>query len=229
MPIYAYECPEHGEFEQLFKTLEAAEKKKDGCPCPDCDAPSKRLPVPSSFSTAGTQHSDMQKAVGTQARSVDVGGRMVPAYRDENGRLHEIKDSGDIKRWTRSNQLGPPRMVEWTNPITHVKSWVPQRQRMVAGPDGEVLETLDNPILRESEDLIDLGPGSDYVIPAASKTGAPIDPKTGVSPARNGNHVKIGLYDPVTQRPMTLGDCWGGGATEAGYGGAAGYVLGGRT
>jgi len=233
MPIYGYKCQEHGEFEQLFKTHEAADKNANAYKCPDCGSDSPRIPIPSSFSSAGTQHSDIEKAVGMQARSVDIGGRMRPGYMDVNGKFHEIKDSGDIKRWQKSNRLGPPVMTEWINPITKIRSWVPKRARMIAGADGEPLETLDNPILRESEDLIDMGSGSDYVIPSASRTGEPIDPKTGTTRRPDANKVRIGgpgqqILDPVTGKPLTLGDCWGNGGAEVGYGGGQGYMFGRR-
>lgn len=233
MPIYAYQCPEHGEFEQLFKTTTAADKNKDVYPCPDCGAEGKRLPVPSSFASSGTQHSDMEKAVGMQTKLEDIGGRLRPVYTDANGQRREIKSSGDIRRWQRSNQMGPPIMTEWKNPVTGVKSMVPKRQRMVAGADGEPMETLDNPILREVEQLVDLGPSEGpYTPPAFSKTMIPIDPKTGVVPIKDWNKVKIGgpgqqIVDPVNGKPMTLGDCWGGGS-EPGYGGGVGFMIGGK-
>lgn len=202
MPLYGYKCEEHGEFDQFFKTL-PSEAKQKSYPCPDCDKPSIRLL--GSFYTTGTQHGGMEDAAALSMDVVDVGGRMRPAFRDNNGRLHEVKSSKDIDNWRRNNQLGRPRMVEWTNQKTGEKSWVPKRTKMVADPEtGEQMDV--GSIVKDSEPLIPLD--NTFTMPSESKTGIPIDSRTGVSKAR-GVDVNTRIPDPVTGKPMRMSDMWG--------------------
>lgn len=203
MPCYDYKCPEHGEFDIFFKSL-PSEKKQKEAPCPDCDAPSPRML--SRFYTNGTQHGGMEDAAAISMDVVDVGGRMRPAFRDNNGRLHEVKTSKDIDNWRGNNQLGRPRMVEWTNQKTGEKSWVPQRTKMQADPEtGEQMDV--GAIVKESEPLIPLD--NNFSMPAQSRTGVPMDSKTGVSKIM-GRDLEIPIPDPVTgKRSTKMSDMWG--------------------
>jgi hypothetical protein len=155
----------------------------------------------------------MEEAAAFAMKKVNVGGRMRPAYMDENGQVHEVKTSTDLDRWMGNNQLGKPKMVEWRNPMTGEKSWVPKRTRMVADPtSGEVLEAF--PIEKESAKLVPLDPGS-FEMPRETPSGIPIDPATGVAKVKDFKSVGVRhngqpLIDPETMKPMTLGDMWGG-------------------
>lgn len=207
MPCYDYRCAEHGEFDIFFKSLPSEKKQKEAA-CPDCDAPSPRLL--GRFYTTGTQHGGMEQVAETAMGAVDIGGRQRPAFRDNNGRLHEVKTSKDIDNWRRNNQLGRPRMVEWTNQKTGEKSWVPQRTKMVADPNtGEQMDV--GSIVKDSEALIPLD--NTFDMPAESRTGVPINSKTGVSVGigrdpvlRHGGTV---IPDPSTGKPMKMSDMWG--------------------
>jgi len=205
MPAYGYRCEEHGEFEHFFKTL-PSEAKQKSMPCPDCDKPGVRLL--SNFMVNGTQHSGMEEVTSFAAPSADIGGRRRPVFRDNNGQVHEIKTSKDIDRWRTDNRLGPPRMVEWTNPITGTKSWVPQRIKMVAGPDGE---PLDAPVVREQGKIVPLD--NHYEPPKESRNGVPFN-KNGVSVLKGQDpglrqHGRP-VIDPTTGKPMKMSDLWGG-------------------
>lgn len=207
MPLYGYRCAEHGDFDQFFKSL-PSEAKQKSFPCPDCDQPAQRLL--GQFYTTGTQHGGMEDAAAMSMDLVDVGGRKRPAFRDNNGRLHEVKTSKDIDNWRRNNMLGRPRMVEWTNQKTGEKSWVPQRTEMVADPEtGEQMDV--GSIVKDSEPLIPLD--NTFNMPSESRTGVPIDSKTGVSKARGVDPIlRAGLTpipDPATGKPMKMSDMWG--------------------
>ena len=39
MPIYEFECPTHG----VFHALRPMAQHSEPCPCPDCDAPARRV------------------------------------------------------------------------------------------------------------------------------------------------------------------------------------------
>lgn len=206
MPCYDYKCPEHGVFDIFFKTLPSEKKQKEAA-CPDCDAPSPRLL--GSFYTTGTQHGGMEEAAAVSMESVDIGGRRRPAFRDNNGQLHEVKTSSDIDMWRRNNQLGRPRMVEWTNRKTGDKSWVPMRTKMI--PDPESGEPMDvGAIIKESEPIVPL---DHFDMPSESRTGVPLDPKTGISKALGVDpvlrHGATPIPDPVTGKPMRMSDMWG--------------------
>lgn len=207
MPTYDYKCPEHGEFDIFYKSL-PSEKKQKEAPCPDCDAPSQRLLY--RFYTNGTQNGGMEDAAAISMETVDVGGRLRPAFRDNNGRLHEVKTSKDIDNWRVNNQVGRPRMTEWRNPKTGEKSWVPMRTKMQADPiSGEPLDI--GAIIKESEPLVPLD--NNFSIPTETTSGIPIDPSTGVSKAMGKNMTirskGTAVPDPVTGKPMTMADMWG--------------------
>lgn len=207
MPCYDYRCAEHGEFDIFYKSL-PSEKKQQEAPCPDCDAPSPRLL--GRFYTTGTQHGGMEDAAAISMDVVDIGGRKRPAFRDNNGKLHEVKTSKDIDNWRRNNMLGRPRMVEWTNKKTGEKSWVPQRTKMVADPDtGEQMDV--GSIVKDSEPLVPLD--NNFSMPSESRTGVPIDSKTGVSKGRGIDptlrHGVMPIPDPTTGKPMRMSDMWG--------------------
>lgn len=205
MPLYEYTCAACGMFEHFFKSL-PSEAKQKSMPCPDCDLPGQRLL--SGFMVNGTQHGGMEEVAGFANRNVDIGGRMRPVFTDNNGKTHEIKSSKDIDRWRSDNRLGPPRMVEWTNQQTGAKSWVPQRIKMVAGPDGE---PLDAPVVREQGKVVPLD--NHYEPPKESRNGIPLD-KNGVLVTK-GKDVGLRQYgraviDPQTGKPMKMSDLWGG-------------------
>lgn len=211
MPLYEYECKEHGVFEQFFKSL-PSEKKQKELVCPECDAPSGRLL--GSFYSGGSQSSGIEKDMGRNALSIDVGGRKMPAYKDNNGQLHEVRTAGDIERWRTSNQLGNARMVEWKNPRTGQTTWEPQRVRMISGPDGM---PLDLPTVRESVNMVPL---DHFDMPTETKSGIPIDPMTGVPKVKNIGDIPVGprgrqLIDPDTGDPLKI-SMWG---NEPGHGG----------
>lgn len=209
MPLYEYVCNECGNFEHFFKSL-PSEAKQTSMPCPDCDKPGKRLL--STFLTGNTQSSGIEKAMGNNALTIDVGGRPMPAFRDANGNLHEVRRMEDIKFWKKSNQNGFPRMVEWTNRKTGEKSMVPMRQHMEADPaTGEPLEPLlgNNPIIKESVEMVEI---PTFEMPTHTKNDVPLNSK-GVVEWDKIKKVPVpgtrGLIDPSTQRPMTMGDVWG--------------------
>lgn len=210
MPIYEYRCEEHGEFDQLFKTLPSEEKQKS-FPCPDCDKPSVRLL--SSFSAGNTQNGEIEKAVAIGMEKVDIGGRMRPVYRDEDGKMHEIKSMFDINRWKKHNQNGLPRMVKWKNPKTGEESMVPLRRSMQVDPaTGEPAEPLFgiNPIVREAVEMVEV---DHFEMPTETRNGIPLDPKTGTMKIKDISKIPVpgtgGLLDPETRQPMTFGDVWG--------------------
>lgn len=205
MPLYEYYCPAcDSNFEQFFKSL-PSEKKQQSFPCPECDGPGKRLL--GSFYTAGTQSSGIEKDMGHNAQMVDVGGRPMPAFQDNNGKVHEVRRASDIEKWRSSNQYGAPRMVEWTNPRTGEKSWEPLRVKMVAGPDGM---PIDAPTIRESVPLV---PIDHFEMPTETKSGIPLDPKTGTPKVKNIGDMPVGprgrqLVDPDTGKPLKI-SMWG--------------------
>lgn len=211
MPLYEYSCSEHGQFEHFFKLL-PSEAKQKSMPCPDCDAPGTRLL--SNFSINGTQSGEMEKAASFGAGKVDVGGRMRPAFTDNNGQTHEIKTSKDIDRWMGDNRLGPPRMVEWVNPKTGQRSMVPQRVVMKADPISG--EPMDAPVLREREKLIPLDNHA-FTMPSETPDGRKVDPATGIPKQRFMDAPESApismmgkqLVDPATGKRMTKGDFWG--------------------
>lgn len=205
MPLYEYGCPKcENNFEIFYKSL-PSEKKQQEAPCPDCDTVGKRLVSP--FLTGGTQSGGIEKAMGNNALTIDVGGRKVPAYQDANGKLHEVKNVRDMDRWQVSNQLGKARMVQWKNQKTGETTWEPQRVRMIAGPDGM---PLDLPTVKESVDLV---PIDHFEMPSETKSGIPLDPKTGTPKIRDVSKIPVpgtrGMIDPATGKPMTMGSVWG--------------------
>lgn len=206
MPCYAYKCESCGEFEHFFKSL-PTEAKQKSMPCPDCDKPGTRLL--SQFMVNGTQHSGMEDVASFATQGANIGGRRRPVFTDNNGNVHEIKTSADIDRWRTDNRLGPPRMVEWTNAKTGVKSWVPQRVRMVAGPDGD---PIDCPVVREQGKIIPLD--NYYEPPKESRTGVPFN-KKGVSVLKDNDpgilqHGRP-VIDPTTGKKLKMSDLWGKG------------------
>lgn len=220
MPLYEYGCPKcENNFEIFYKSL-PSEKKQQEAPCPDCDTVGKRLISP--FLTSNTSSSGIEKAMGNNAMTVNVGGRPMPAYQDANGQVHEFKSISDVKHWQKSNQYGKPRMVEWTNPKTGERSLVPQRIRMIADPISG--EPLDMPTVKESVKMVEV---DSFTMPTETRTGIPIDPKTGTpkvtaAQMQNAPFAPGGrrLMDPESGRPMTLGNMWGsepGGNSDKAY------------
>lgn len=210
MPLYEYTCPEHGQFEHFFKLL-PSEAKQKSMPCPDCDQPGTRLL--SNFMVNGTQSGGIEKDAGTLT-TVDVGGRMRPAFTDNNGQVHEVKTSKDLERYMADNRLGPPRMVEWVNPKTGQRSMVPQRVVMKADPISG--EPMDAPVVREREKLVPLDAHA-FSMPSETPDGRKIDPATGIPKTRfmdapdSAPISMMGkrMVDPATGKPMTKGDFWG--------------------
>lgn len=205
MPLYEYSCTDCGNFEIFYKSL-PSEAKQKAAPCPDCDKSASRLL--GSFYAGNSQTTGIEVAMGNNALQVDVGGRKRPAYRDANGQMHEVKSEADIRNWQKSNQYGTPRMVSWRNPKTGEQSMVPQRVKMIADPVSG--EPMDAPVIRESVDLV---PIEHFDMPSETKSGIPIDPKTGVPKVRNIGDIPIGpkgrtLVDPDTGKPLKI-SMWG--------------------
>lgn len=211
MPVYEYACPGCGTFEVLYKSL-PSEKKQNEAPCPDCDQMGTRLL--SNFAVNGTQQGGIEKDAAFGMTSVDVGGRMRPAFRDNNGQIHEAKTSRDVDRWMKDNKLGVPRMVEWVNPKTGQRSMVTQRVTMKADPISG--EPMDAPIVRESERLIPLDKDH-FVMPTEMPDGRKVDPTTGIPKQRfmdapESAPISVGgrrVVDPQTGKPFTKSDFWG--------------------
>lgn len=202
MPTYPYRCEEHGEFEIFFKSL-PSEKLQKGHPCGECGKTATRLLA--GFYQGGTQHSGMEQEVGLATSQTDIGGRMRPIYKDNNGQVHEIKSASDIDHWMKDNALGKPRMVSWRNPLTGKVDMVPQRT--VMEPDPVTGEPLDKGVvLRESERIVPLG-RRDAPMPGQSKTGRPM--KDGVLVDRDPSKLKSRLIDPETRKPYSMADLWG--------------------
>ena len=128
------------------------------------------------FAVAGGTNFEIAKVGAMAMQKVDVGGRPTPAFKDENGKIHEVRNSRDIEKWMTSNQLGRPRMVEWVNPKTGEKSLTPQRSRMVADPKtGEPMDV--GTVIREPERIVPLDK-KDFVLPKENrKTGTRFNEK----------------------------------------------------
>lgn len=206
MPLYEYFCKKcECNFEHFYKSLPSEKKQKEAV-CPDCDEIGGRVLSP--FLQGNSQNSGIEKAMGNNAMTVDVGGRRVPAYRDANGKLHEVKSEADIRHWQRSNQYGTPRMVNWRNPKTGETSLVPLRVKMIADPVSG--EPIDAPVVRESVELV---PVDDFQMPSRTKNDIPLDPKTGTVDWSKIGQCRVpgtqGLVDPDTHKPMTMGGVWG--------------------
>jgi DNA-directed RNA polymerase subunit RPC12/RpoP len=205
MPEYEYLCDSCStNFSIFYKSL-PSEKKQKEAPCPDCDTVGRRLLSP--FLAGNTTTGGIQKAMGNNPEQVNIGGRMAPAFRDANGQLREVKSVRDMEHWQKSNQYGAARMVAWKNPKTGETTMEPQRVRMIAGPDGM---PLDLPTVKESVPLV---PIDDFQMPSETKSGIPLDPKTGTPKIKNVNSLPVpgtrGLIDPSTGKPMTMGSVWG--------------------
>ena len=93
------------------------------------------------------------------------------------------------------------------NPKTGETSMEPQRVKMIAGPDGM---PLDLPTVKESVNLV---PIDNFEMPSETKSGIPLDPKTGTPKVRDISKLPVpgtrGLIDPSTGKPMTMGSVWG--------------------
>lgn len=200
MPTYEFECSTHGRFPIFFKAIPSERKQKEGL-CPDCDLVSPR--IPSAFAVTGGALPAMEKITGS---STDESGR--PYFKDVNGRVQEIRSSKDIDKWCSTNALGAPRMVEYRNPKTGVKSWEALREGGIKSHP-QTGEPLDGPVVRSSERLVPLDGGqSEYVPPSESRGGIPLD--NGLL-TKKPEEIPVmgGLLDPETKKPMTLKDCWG--------------------
>ena len=205
MPCYEYFCKKcECNFEHFYKSLPSEKKQKEAV-CPDCDEVGGRIISP--FLTGNVSTGGIQTAMGNNAEQVNIGGRMAPAFRDANGQLREVKSVRDMDHWQRSNQYGAARMVAWKNPKTGETTMEPQRVKMIAGPDGM---PLDLPTVKESVPLVPL---DTFEMPSQTKSGIPLDPKTGVPKVRDLSKMPVpgsrGLIDPSTGKPMTMGSVWG--------------------
>lgn len=132
------------------------------------------------FAVIGGTSFEVQKAGNFAMEKIDQGGRMVPVYKDANGKPHEVRNSRDLDKWqNRNNQLGQPRMVSWTNRITGETTMVPQRTIMHADPvTGEPMDK--GSVVRESTKLVQLN--NKFEIPRVDKqTQYRIDPRKGVT------------------------------------------------
>jgi len=211
MPTYRFACSCGSVKEVFFKSLPSPEKQVRSV-CEECGKAMGRDYANEGFAVNGGTNFSIAGEMGKQLTSAVVGGREAPVFRDNNGQVHEIRGVSDVARWTKDNQLGRPRMVEWRNPVTGAKSWVAKRTVMQADPvTGEVQDR--GTVVRGSEPMVELGP---VVIPSEDTAGRPmvngvkrpIDPRTPVGPV-----------DPTTGRRMTFGDLWKGGGVPQGYSG----------
>ena len=130
-----------------------------------------------------------------------------PYFRDENGKVREIKSSRDVDAWCTKNALGAPRLTSYTNPLTGERSMQPMR---IGGlkPDPKTGEPLDTgAVIRAPETLIPLDSSTEYIPPSVSKTDLPLE--NGVL-KKKPKDIPIlgGLVDPETHKPMTLDSCW---------------------
>lgn len=171
MPSYRYVCSCGWRVEKFFRTL-PSEDKQIATPCEECGQTARRSFGDEGFFAVGGQHGGVEKAVGMAAQT-DASGR--PVFRDENGKVHEIRSSRDVDSFQKHNALGLPRMVEWRNPVTGEKTWTQQRTRMVSDPvTGEVDEAKSGAIVRGPERLTPLDGGDSWSPPSESVTGLPI-------------------------------------------------------
>lgn len=191
MPEYVFECPCGSIKHLVFKSL-PPESKRNSSTCDECGkAMTRNIGAEGFYATGGTNF-DSQKTAAMAMRKADQGGRPIPVYQDVNGRTQEVKSVRDIDKWAKNNNLGKPRMVEWANPKTGEKTWVPQRTIMHADPvTGEPLDK--GSVIRESTQMVALN--RKFSIPTVDKqTQYRIDPRTGVTikqepkPLRHSKH-----------------------------------------
>lgn len=192
MPIYSFKCPTcETTKEVLFKSL-PPEKKQRESPCDNCDGVMVRDHSAEPIHVVGGTNFEVQKAGSFAMKKFDQGGRPAPAFKDANGQVHEVRNSRDMDKWMKSNQLGKPRMVEWYNAKTGTRTMVPQRTIMHADPvTGEPLDK--GSVIREAAKLVPLN--REFTIPSVDKqTGVRIDPRSGVTvkpeskPFRHSKH-----------------------------------------
>ena len=192
MPTYRYSCDCGWKVEKFYKTL-PSDARQAGAVCEECGKTAPRALGDEGFYAVGGQNGGVEKAVGF-ASNQDANGR--PQFRDENGKVREIRTSRDVDSFQRHNALGAPRMVEWRNPVTGAAEWTQQRVRMVADPvTGEVDEAKSGAIIRGPECLVPLD-GGEFSPPSETVAGRPM---------KNGVAVKgETMYrDPVTGQPTS--------------------------
>ncbi len=212
MPTYSFRCACGSVKDVFFKSL-PSEAKQRSASCDACDGKMERNYENEGFFAVGGTNFAVANAAAVACKTGSNGS---PVYRDNNGKLHEIRNSGDIDNWRVDNALGKPRLVPWKNQITGETQMVPQRAVMQADPvTGEPLET--SPIInREPTKLIPLDShGQEYTPPSSSKTGLPM--KDGVLKIKPED-MTHSLVDPVTGKRPKLKDLWGNGT-----GGGSGY------
>jgi hypothetical protein len=175
MPEYVFECKCGSIKHLLFKSV-PSESRRNSSVCDECGGVMERNYGKEGFYATGGTNFEIQKVGSFAMTKVDQGGRKVPVFKDANGRVHEVRNSSDIRNWQKNNQSGSPRMVEWRNPKTGEKTWVPQRTIMHADPvTGEPMDK--GSVIRESAKLVQLN--NNWSPPTYDKqTQYRIDPKT---------------------------------------------------
>lgn len=184
--------------------------------CGECGKLAERSYADEGFFAQGGTNFEVQKAAMHAMAKADIGGQLAPVFKDENGKVHEVRNSKDLDRWTKDNQLGVPRMVEWTNRVNGKKSMVPQQTVMRAGPDGEPLDL--GAVVRSSEHMIPLDGGAEPPMREVDAFGNRM--VNGVRKT-NPKDVKLKAVDPATGRPINFSDLWTGSG-----GGPTGFVGG---
>lgn len=216
MPTYAFKCSCGSAKEVYFQTLPSEAKQKHAT-CDACDGRMDRDIASEGFYAQGGTNFDVQKSAAFAMNKVDTGGQLTPVFRDENGKIHEVKSSKDVDRWTKDNQLGVPRMVEWTNRITGKKSYVPQRTVMKADPvTGEPADAGE--VIRSSERMVPL----DSKEPPMREVDAFGNRMVNGVRKTKLKDLKTTYVDPSTGKPFTFGGMWtGGGEGPGGFAGGA--------
>jgi predicted nucleic acid-binding Zn ribbon protein len=210
IPTYVFRCECGWGVEKHFKMLPSSAKQESTL-CEECGKSAQRDIGAEGFYAVGGTNFEVQKAASFAMRKADVGGQLAPVFTDNNGQVHEVRNSRDIDVWRYNNGLGKPRMVEWRNRITGEKSYVPQRTVMKAGPDGMPLDA--GKVIRESEKLIPLD--SHFEMPSESRTGRKLE--NGVLPKERKLVSKY--IDPETGKRPTIDDLMTDDGNAAGYGG----------
>lgn len=204
MPTYQFKCGCGAVKAVLFRTLPPEAKQRSSV-CEECGGAMERDFANEGFYAVGGTNFEVAAAAAFGAGHVDPTSG-IPRFKDENGRVNEIRSSRDLDKWRTSNQLGKPRMVEWTNPVTGKTYHVPQRTIMKADPEtGEPVDA--GAVIRTSERLVPLDGPDEFTPPSESRTGRPI--VNGVLKNQDPSEVKLGMVDPATGKPMTLGSLWG--------------------
>jgi hypothetical protein len=202
MPTYRFACACGYRTEKVYKAL-PSEAKQKSCACDECGKAMERALGDEGFYANGGQKGTVEAELGSEIMR-DASGR--PYFTDANGRRQEVRSVRDVDNWVVD---GVPRMTKWRNPVTGRTEIVPMRTHMVANPEtGEVDDCLSGSVVRQKERVVPLGRAGSYAPPSETSSGIPL--KNGVMPKRDLAKESSGMVDPVTMKPMTRADFWGG-------------------